>query len=86
LAILQGGRGGHGGRGGSGFPSGENGLDGHPGFDGHAGPDGAAGTITVSVDPQAQHYLSCLTLVNRSGAGAPGPTPRINVEPVAELW
>jgi hypothetical protein len=82
----QGGRGGRGGAGGSGSPPGPSGLDGRPGFDGLPGADGAPGTITVSVDPQAQPYLSCLTFVNRSGSGSQGPAPQINVEPVADLW
>jgi hypothetical protein len=87
-----GGRGGTGGRagrgvsGGMGFPPGLNGLDGHSGRDGRPGNAGAGGTITVSVDPAAQKFLSCITWSNRSGDGAPGPAPVITVEPVAPLW
>jgi hypothetical protein len=81
-----GGRGGRGGSGGSGFPTGFSGLDGRPGWDGHAGADGAGGTITVSVDPEAQPFMNCVSWSNRSGGGAPGPAPTITVEPVPALW
>jgi hypothetical protein len=56
------------------------------GTDGHAGAGGAAGTIVVSVDPQAQPYLSKLQFINKDGGGAPGLTPEIRVEPVPPLW
>jgi hypothetical protein len=82
----RGGRGGHGGQGGSGFPPGSNGWDGRPGMDGTAGFGGRAGTITVSVDPEAQRYLNCLTLINRSGSGQAGAPPSIHEEPVPTLW
>src|ERR1700722_12643465 len=85
-AGESGGRGGRGGSGGSGFPPGFSGQDGRDGFDGHAGADGAAGTIVVSVDSQAQPYLSKLQLINKNGGGAPGPKPEIRVETVAPLW
>jgi hypothetical protein len=81
-----GGRGGRGGSGGSGFPSGFSGLDGRPGWDGHPGAGGAAGTITESVDPAAQPFMNCVSWSNHSGGGAPGPAPRITVEPVPALW
>jgi hypothetical protein len=82
----EGGRGGRGGSGGSGFPSGFSGLDGRPGWDAHPGAGGAAGTITESVDPAAQPFMNCISLSNHSGAGAPGPAPKITVEPVPALW
>jgi hypothetical protein len=82
----HGGRGGSGGAGGTGFPDGTRGFDGRRGFDGQAGSAGAAGTIAISVDPAAQRYLRCITWSNRSGGGAPGPPPKITVEPVAPLW
>jgi len=81
----SGGRGGRGGRGGDGFPRGMDGQDGRPGSDGRPGGGGAGGTITVSVDPAAQRYLSCLSWSNRSGDGASGPA-KIIVEPVSSLW
>lgn len=81
-----GGRGGRGGSGGSGFPSGFNGTDGRAGSDGHAGSGGAGGTITLSVDPAAQSFASCITWSNHGGDGETGPPPIINVEPVAALW
>jgi hypothetical protein len=82
----SGGRGGRGGSGGNGFPPGFSGQDGRDGFDGHAGSDGAAGTIIVSVDSQAQPYLSKLQLINKNGGGAPGPKPQILIETVAPIW
>jgi hypothetical protein len=82
----SGGRGGRGGSGGSGFPPGFSGQDGRAGFDGHAGSDGAAGAIVVSVDSQAQPYLSKLQLINKNGGGAPGPKPEIRIETVAPIW
>ena len=82
----SGGRGGRGGSGGNGFPPGFSGQDGRDGFDGHAGSDGAAGTIIVSVDSQAQPYLSKLQLINKNGGGAPGPKPEIRIETVAPIW
>jgi hypothetical protein len=75
-----GGRGGRGGAGGAGWPPGMSGLD------GRNGADGAAGTISVMVDPAANPYLGSLILINKSGAGAPGPAPRVQVAPVAALW
>lgn len=81
-----GGRGGRGGSGGNGFPPGLSGLDGHPGADGRPGSAGAGGTITVSVDPAAQPYLSTLSWSNRSGDGRAGPAPDIVIEPVPSLW
>ncbi|HEY2463091.1 MAG TPA: collagen-like protein [Steroidobacteraceae bacterium] len=81
-----GGQGGRGGSGGSGFPPGFSGQNGLNGADGHAGARGAAGTIVVSVDPQAQPYLSKLQLINKDGGGAPGPTPDIRVETIPPLW
>jgi hypothetical protein len=82
----SGGRGGRGGSGGSGFPAGLSGQNGRDGFDGHAGSDGAAGTITVSVDSQAQPYLSTLRLINNNGRGVAGPQPEIRIEAVAPIW
>jgi hypothetical protein len=82
----SGGRGGRGGSGGNGFPPGFSGQDGRDGFDGHAGSDGAAGIIIVSVDSQAQPYLSKLQLINKNGGGAPGPKPQILIETVAPIW
>jgi hypothetical protein len=82
----SGGRGGSGGSSGNGFPPGFPGMDGRPGFDGGPGAPGAAGTITVSVDPAAQSFMSVITWSNRSGGGSPGPEPTIKVEPVAALW
>ena len=82
----NGGRGGHGGAGGNGFPPGPSGADGIAGFDGRPGANAAAGTITVSVDPDAQPYLACLNLMNRDGAGSAGPAPSIKVESVADAW
>jgi hypothetical protein len=82
----SGGRGGRGGSGGSGFPPGLSGQDGRDGFSGHAGADGAAGSIVVSVDSQAQPYLSKLQLINKNGGGAPGPKPEIRIETVAPIW
>jgi hypothetical protein len=82
----SGGRGGRGGSGGSGFPPGLSGQDGRDGFNGHAGADGAAGSIVVSVDSQAQPYLSKLQLINKSGGGVPGPKPEIRIETVAPIW
>jgi len=81
-----GGRGGRGGPGGVGNPSGLSGRDGTRGFDGWRGNDGAAGTITVSVDPAAQQFVSILSLSNRSGSGRPGPAPIFMNEPVPPLW
>jgi hypothetical protein len=81
-----GGRGGRGGSGGNGFPAGLSGLDGLPGADGRAGSSGAGGTITVSVDPAAQPYLSTLSWSNRSGDGLAGTAPNIVIEPVPALW
>lgn len=82
----SGGRGGRGGSGGNGSPPGPSGMDGAPGSDGRPGSGGAAGTIAVSVDPEAQRYLSSVTLINRTGSGSPGPQPEIRVEPVSALW
>jgi hypothetical protein len=81
-----GGRGGSGGSGGSGFPSGLNGTDGRSGWDGHAGRGGAGGSITLSVDPTAQPFMSCITWSNHGGDGGSGPTPTITVDPVPALW
>ena len=81
-----GGRGGSGGAGGAGWPPGMSGLDGRDGADGLRGADGAAGTISVMVDPAANPYLGSLILINKSGAGAPGPVPQVQVAPVAALW
>jgi hypothetical protein len=82
----SGGRGGRGGSGGAGNPPGMDGLAGQPGSDGQPGFAGAAGTITVSVDPAAQPFMSCITWSDRGGNGVPGPAPTITVEPVAALW
>ena len=82
----SGGRGGRGGSGGNGSPPGFSGLAGRPGSDGHPGRDGAAGTITLSVDPAAQPFVSCITWSNHNGGGGAGPTPSITVEPVPPLW
>ena len=82
----SGGRGGHGGAGGDGFPPGPGGADGIAGFDGRPGANAAAGTLTVSVDPDAQPYLACLNFTNRDGAGVAGPAPFIKVESVADAW
>ncbi len=82
----RGGRGGAGGSGGSGSPSGASGMNGSDGRDGSDGAAGAAGTIRVTVDPLAQSFLEQVHLMNRSGAGRPGPAPTISVEPVAPLW
>ena len=82
----SGGRGGRGGSGGTGFPNGFAGHDGRNGFDGHPGNGGAAGTIVVTVDPQAQPFLNRIHLSNRSGAGAPGPAPQVQVETVPPQW
>ena len=81
-----GGRGGRGGSGGNGFPPGFSGLDGRPGADGHTGGPGAAGTISVSVDPAAQAYVSSLSFSNHGGDGRPGQAPKISIEPVPALW
>jgi hypothetical protein len=81
-----GGRGGRGGSGGSGFPPGSSGRDGLNGADGHAGMGGAAGTITVSIDPQAQPFLDRLHLSSRSGDGSGARPPQIRVEPVPPIW
>jgi hypothetical protein len=82
----SGGRGGRGGSGGSGFPPGFSGQDGRDGFNGHAGSDGPAGSIIVSVDNQAQPYLSKLQLIHKNGGGAPGPRPEIRIETVGPIW
>lgn len=82
----RGGRAGRGGSGGDGSPPGNSGLDGQAGSDGLAGAPGRAGAITLSVDPAAQAYLSCITTSNRNGDGIAGPAPTLNVEPVAPLW
>jgi hypothetical protein len=82
----MGGMGGRGGSGGSGSPAGSDGLDGQDGWDGHSGSGGAGGKITISVDPAAQPFMSCITWSNRSGDGAPGPAPNISVETVSALW
>jgi hypothetical protein len=81
-----GGRGGRGGSGGDGFPAGPSGLDGLTGADGRPGSPGAGGTITVSVDPAAQPYLSTISWSNRNGDGLAGPAPNIVIEPVPTLW
>jgi hypothetical protein len=81
-----GGRAGRGGSGGQGFPSGFSGLDGQPGSDGRNGSAGRGGTITLSVDPAAQSFLSCITWSNHGGEGGSGSAPTINVEPVPALW
>jgi len=65
----SGGRAGRGGSGGIGFPPGMSGLDGRPGSDGRPGYAGAAGTITVSVDPAAQSFLTCSGADHNGGAG-----------------
>jgi len=80
----RGGRAGHGGRGGNGFPSGSSGLDGFSGSDGLPGSDGSGGAITLSVDPAAQAFLSCITWSNRGLGGSAKATTTI--EPVAPLW
>jgi hypothetical protein len=82
----SGGQGGRGGSGGSGSPSGFSGTDGRPGWDGHAGRAGAGGTITLSVDPAAQPFVSCITWSNHGGDGGSGLAPIITVEPVPALW
>jgi len=82
----SGGRGGRGGSGGVGFPPGLSGHDGLNGWDGHSGGGGAAGTITVSIDPQAQGFADRLHFSNRNGDGAPGPTPIVRVETVSPIW
>jgi hypothetical protein len=82
----SGGRGGRGGSGGTGFPPGLSGHDGLNGWDGHSGADGAAGTITVSIDPQAQGFADRLHFSNRNGNGAPGPTPIVRIEAVPPIW
>ena len=69
-----------------GFPPGFSGQDGRDGFNGHAGSNGAAGSIVVSLDSQAQPFLSKLHLINMSGGGAPGPKPEIRIETVAPIW
>ncbi len=81
-----GGRAGRGGSGGQGFPPGTSGLDGRPGSEGRPGYAGAGGTITMSVDPAAQPFLSCIKWSNRGGGGEPDPAPTITVEPVSALW
>jgi hypothetical protein len=81
-----GGRGGRGGRGGNRTPRGFDGHDGLRGQDGRAGRDAKGGNIVVSVDPDAQQFMKCISWSNRSGGGLPGPPPRINVEPVTPLW
>ena len=80
----RGGRAGRGGSGGQGSPPGNAGFDGLAGNDGHDGSDGRGGTITVSVDPAAQSFTSCITWSNRGDP--PGPVPTIKVEPVPPLW
>jgi hypothetical protein len=82
----SGGRGGRGGSGGSGLPPGFSGQDGRDGSNGHAGSNGAGGIIIVSVDSEAQPYLSKLHLINKSGSGAPGPKPEIRIEAVPPIW
>jgi hypothetical protein len=82
----SGGRGGQGGRGGSGFPPGLSGQSGRNGFDGLAGAPGAAGTIQVSMDPSAQAFADRIHLSNKSGNGAAGKAPLVQVEPVPPLW
>jgi hypothetical protein len=84
--TANGGAGGCAGAGGSGLPSGFSGLDGRPGWGGYLGADGAAGTTTESVDPAAQPFMNCVSWSNHSGGGAPGPAPRITIEPVPALW
>jgi hypothetical protein len=82
----SGGRGGRGGSGGTGFPPGFSGQDGRDGYNGHASSGGPAGTIIVSIDNQAQPYLSKLQLINKNGSGAPGPMHEIRIETVAPIW
>src|SRR3569833_785085 len=80
----HGGRAGRGGSGGIGSPNGTSGTVGIPGSDGLAGCDGLAGSIILSVDPDAQQYMKCISWLNRGRAG-PG-IERTTIEPVAELW
>lgn len=75
LAINA--NGGQGGTGGFGIPSGFAGKPGLSGSDGHEGSDGKSGTITVSVDPQAQPYLNVLKF---------SPPAQFQTETVAPLW
>jgi hypothetical protein len=82
----SGGRGGRGGAGGIGWPPGLSGNDGLNGWDGHSGSGGAAGTITVSMDPQAQGFADRLHFSNKSGDGAPGPPPIVGIETVPPIW
>jgi hypothetical protein len=82
----SGGRGGRGGSGGAGFPPGLSGNDGLNGMDGHSGAGGAAGTITVSIDPQAQGFADRLQFSNKNGDGAPGPAPIVRIETVPPIW
>lgn len=82
----SGGRGGRGGSGGTGFPPGLSGHDGSNGLDGHPGGGGGAGTITVSIDPQAQGFADRLHFSNKNGDGAPGPTPIVRIETVSPIW
>jgi len=82
----SGGRGGRGGSGGVGFPPGLSGHDGRDGWDGHSGIGSAAGTITVSIDPQAQGFADRLHFANRNGDGAPGSTPIVRIETVSPIW
>ena len=82
----SGGRGGRGGSGGSGFPPGISGQSGRDGFDGHPGAPGAAGTITAYIDPAAEPYANRLHWSNHDGAGRPGASPQITLQPVPAIW
>lgn len=80
----HGGKGGRGGSGGDGFPGGTSGVDGTAGLDGPSGSDGLAGAITLSIDPEAQPYMQCVSWLNRGRAGM--GAVRTIIEPVAALW
>lgn len=81
-----GGRGGSGGSGGIGTPSGSTGRSGQDGRRGWDGRGGAAGKILVSVDPSAQPFLDHFTFACKSGDGAPGAPPIVQMAPVGPLW
>jgi hypothetical protein len=81
-----GGRGGRGGSGGSGSPPGSPGQDGLDGSDGFAGSGGAAGTITMSIDPAAEGYADRIYFYSKTGDGAAGPAPIVQVESVPPPW
>ena len=82
----SGGRGGRGGSGGSGSPPGMSGQDGLAGSDGLAGAGGAAGAITMSIDPAAEAYADRIYFYCKTGDGAAGPAPSVQVESVRPPW